>query len=876
VIDAAIVPPKRNGRNLQPPIQPAVRVGEDAAKRASNYSSAMENRGRAPDSPGFGMILRHYRITAGLSQEALAERARMSTQGISALERGYRRTPQRETLSLLASALALNDEQRQEFEATAARSVLLGRGASVTVGPWADGRSTALPLALTSFVGRETELDEIATLVREHRMVTLTGTGGIGKTQTALQVATTLRGAANIAVCFIGLASVSDPSFVVTAIASALRVQEVPNRPLLETLLAYLDNKALLLILDNCEHVITEGATAAATLLIGCPRVRILATSREPLRAAGEYCYRLPSLSLPSPEASRQLSVSDATGYGAIVLFTDRACAANHRFTLTDENAPIVAELCRHLDGIPLAIELAAARVSHLSLNALVQKLDDRFGVLTGGERTALPRQQMMRATIDWSYDLLAAPEQRVFERLSVFAGGCTLAAAAAVCGDEETAEAEVFNLLLSLVDKSLVVADLEGVEPRYRLLESFRQYAREKLTRSSERDAVARRHAIAYLEHATRVSQRLSEHDNASLMVQLQDELDNYRSALRWALTDRGDVLLGQRLAGQQRLWKNSPVEGRRWITVALELVDERTPTSVLANLSLAQATVAQRLTEYEAQLASSETAIAHYRVAGDKLRLGSAQSLAGQALICLGRMTEAKRVLEEALQRARELGHRRLVAYLLRLRGLASAFGGDFVDARGYVAEALAILEAMDYGHEVAWALDDLGEYEFLAGNADLALQHATDALAAFRTFNDALGVAGALDCMAIYLIPLARFGEAEQCVREALDLARDRQWEVKVASGLQILGAIAALRPHVDAERTTKTHARVARLFGFADAHFAATGSRRIPLMAWQYSRVLSVLRESLGVESLAKLMAEGAAMNEEQAVQAALTI
>ena len=530
-------------------------------------------------------------------------------------------------------------------------------------------------------------------------MVTLTGAGGIGKTQTALRVATALRGSANIAVCFIGLASISDPSFVIGAIASALRVQEVPNRPLLETLLAYLDNKALLLILDNCEHVITEAAIIATRLLIGCPRVRILATSREPMRAAGEYCYRLPSLSLPSPEASRQLSATDATVYGAIVLFTDRARAANHHFTLTDENAPIVADLCRRLDGIPLAIELAAARVSHLSLNVLVQKLDDRFGVLTGGERTALPRQQMMRTTIDWSYDLLAAPEQRVFERLSVFAGGCTLAAAAAVCGGEETAEVEVFNLLSSLVDKSLVVADLQGIEPRYRLLESFRQYAREKLASRSERDAVAHRHAIAYLEHVTRVSEGLSEHDDAFLRVQLQEELDNYRSALQWTLTDTGNVPLGQRLAGQLRgAWKNSPVEGRRWITLALEVVDERTPISLLANLNFAQATVAQYLTEYEAQLASSETAIAHYRVVGDDLEIGASTKSCGAC----ADMSWADDGGEENAGRSSPTRWRFGPSAAGRLPAASSRIwrarlGGDFVAARGYVAEALRILETL-----------------------------------------------------------------------------------------------------------------------------------------------------------------------------------
>ena len=836
----------------------------------------MEDEARGPGSSDFGNLLRHYRLAAELSQEVLAERARMSVNGISALERGYRRTPQRETLSLLAGALALSDEQREEFEAAAARSVLLGRGASVTVGPWADGPSTTLPLALTSFVGRETELDEIVALVREHRMVTLTGTGGIGKTQTALHAATTLAGLADLAVCFIGLAPMSDPSFVVTAIASALRLQEVPNRPLLETLLAYLKNKTLLLILDNCEHVITQAATVAATLLTGCARVRILATSREPLRAAGEYCYRLPSLSLPSPKASRQLSVSDAAGYGAIVLFTDRARAANHRFTLTDENAPIVAVLCRRLDGVPLAIELAAARVSHLSLNALVQKLDNRFGVLTGGDRTALPRQQMMRATIDWSYNLLAAPERRVFERLSVFAGGCTLAAAATVCGGEEAAEVEVFNLLSSLVDKSLVVADLEGIEPRYRLLESFRQYAREKLATRTERDAVAHRHAMAYLEHATRVSQRLNELDDTFLAVQLQEELDNYRSALQWTLTDRSDVLLGQRLAGQLLgVWGHSPVEGRRWITLALELVDERTPASVLAELSFAQATVAWLLSEYAPQLVSSETAIEHYRVVGDELGIARAQQREGQALMCLGRVAEAKIVLEEALQCARALSDRRLVAHLLVCLGYAGGLGGNLDAARSYVAEALLILEALGNKVSVAWTLDDLGEHEFLSGDAELALRHATDALATFRTFNDARGVAAVLGGMAIYLVSLARFDEAEECAREALELARDRQWEVKAASSLQHLAAIAAQRPQGEAERTSKARARAARILGFADARFRAIGSPRIALMEWQYGRVISALRESLGADAVARLMAEGAAMTEEQAVEAALS-
>jgi predicted ATPase/DNA-binding XRE family transcriptional regulator len=369
--------------------------------------------------------LRHYRLAARLSQEALAERARMSTQGISALERGYRRTPQRETLALLAGALMLSDEQRGEFEAAAARTVLLGRGASVTVGPWAAGATATLPLALTSFVGRETELDEIATLVHDHRLVTITGAGGVGKTQTALHVGTALSKAGDVPVCFVGLAPITDPSLVIAAIASALGVQQVPNRSLVDTLVTFLKGKTLLLIIDNCEHVITQAAMVAEALLGRCARLRILATSREPLRAAGEHSYRLPSLSFPSLEAGLGIRATEATAHAVIVLFTDRARAVDHRFTLTDENAPTVAEICRRLDGIPLAIELAAAHVNHLSLKAVTQKLNDRFWILTGGARSALPRQQTMRATIDWSFALLAPPNKYLRAGLpSSLAGG--------------------------------------------------------------------------------------------------------------------------------------------------------------------------------------------------------------------------------------------------------------------------------------------------------------------------------------------------------------------------------------------------------------------------------------------------------------------
>ena len=823
------------------------------------------------------MLLRHYRLAAGLSQEALAERARMSTNGIGALERGYRRTPQRETLALLVNALALSDEQRGELEAAATHSGSRRRlgGGPFPESPWPDTGVTNLPLSLTSFVGREVELDEVARLVREHRLVTLTGAGGIGKTQTALQVGTALSETGETAVCFVALAPVGDPALVVAAIASTLGVQEVPDRPLLETLIAYLKNKALLLILDNCEHVITEAAIVAGALLAGCPRFAILATSREPLRTAGEYTYRLPSLSVPTPEAARRLSAAEALSFGAIVLFNDRARAVDHRFTLTDQNASTVAGICRHLDGIPLAIELAAARVNMLPVAAIANRFDNRFIILTGGERTALPRQQTMRAAIDWSYDLLAAREQRMFERLSVFAGGCTLATANAVCAADDVAEADVIDLLSSLVDKSLLVADIDGVHPRYLLLESFREYAREKLAARGEVDAVARRHALACLELAEQLERACDTEPDVIWRALAQEELDNWRAALQWALTDRNDVVLGQALVGALHVvWAYfAPLEGQRYAASAFELADEQTPIHVLARLGYAEGIIAMQRRAYKVQLSSSERAIERYRATGDPLGIARTQDLAGQALVSLGRIAEAKTFLQEALTSARVLGNRRLIACVLRNFGYASAVEGDCDAARDYVAEAVPIYEALGARMGAALALEDLGEFEFRAGNVELAFQLATSALATFRTVNHQRFVASVLSSLAMYLIALGRYDDAQERAHEALDLAREQQQDVLVAWTLQHIGAIAALRPHVSTERARDAYRHAARILGFVDARLEAIGSARMYIYEQGYKRALAALAAAIGPDAVASHMAEGATMTEEQAVEEA---
>ena len=869
------MPQSSSRRNTQTP-QLIYTVGahqcEDAAYGGAKACSAMEEPVRAGDLPNFGVLLRRYRLAAGLSQEALADRARMSANGIGSLERGDRRTPQRETLSLLAGALALDERQREEFEASAARSALPRRlGGDSPVGPWAAAVISNLPIALTSFVGRDKELAEIAALVGDHRMVTLTGAGGVGKTQTALHVAAELDHTGDHVVCFVALAAIADPSLVVATAASALGVQQVPNRPLLESVASYLKNRSLLLILDNCEHVIAQAAAVADALLTDCARVRVLATSREPLRAAGEYAYRLPSLGLPSAEAALDMSAAEARSFGVIVLFSDRASASNHRFALVDENASVVAGICRRLDGIPLAVELAAARVNLLSVKEIAEKLDDRFRLLTGGARTALPRQQTMRATIDWSYDLLAASEQRVFDRLSVFANGCTLTAASAICVSEEIAENDVLDLLSSLVDKSLVVADFEGSQPRYRLLESFREYAREQLLKGGAREVFAHRHALAYLELAETMDRVFLYEPDDVLQAQAHEELDNWRAALQWTLTDRRDVALAQRLVGELcALWQQvAPTEGRRWLASTLELVDERTPMSILARLSYTDATIAMTLGEPEAALAASRTAITRYRVLADALGIALAEGREATALLSLDRDAEAKAVLEEALGLARSVANGWVAAWILRLFGIVASDEGDLVGARRYVEEALRYHESVGGKIDIAWAKKQLSGIEFDAGNMELALRYASGALAAFRTLNHSRGTADALLGVAFCLLSLTRYGEAETMGREALDVAREHRLDNVVDAALECLAIIPVLRPQ-GAERNRAAYTQAARILGFVDARSRARGAR---LKDERTLRGLGALREALGTDAVAELMSEGAALTEEQALDEA---
>ena len=388
-----------------------------------------------------------------------------------------------------------------------------------------------LPELVSSFVGRETEVIEVSKLIEASRLVTLTGAGGSGKTRLALQVAADALDDFADGVWLVELASLADPELVTSATASALGVREEPGRSLSETLVDAASDRHLLLVLDNCEHLLDATAALVDALVRSCPRLRVLATSREPLAIDGERAYRVPSLTLPGPD--QVLNPDGARSFDALHLFADRAVGHRADFVLDETNAATVASLCRKLDGMPLAIELATARLGSLSVADIEQRLDDRFGLLTRGARTALPRQQTLQGLIDWSYDLLNENEQTVLCQLSVFAGGWTLEAAEAVCSGEDLNAWEVSDILGSLVDKSLVQAEPMGSNLRYRLLETIRQYAAERLSERGEDDSVRKDHAEFFLELVEATAPHIRGFEQRMWLERLEAEHDNLREAV-------------------------------------------------------------------------------------------------------------------------------------------------------------------------------------------------------------------------------------------------------------------------------------------------------------------------------------------------------
>jgi predicted ATPase/DNA-binding SARP family transcriptional activator len=603
-----------------------------------------------------------------------------------------------------------------------------------------------LPAELTSFVGRERELDEVASRLRGARLLTLTGTGGSGKTRLALRVARTVAGDYPGGVWLVELAALADPPLVAKSLATALGVREEPG-PLIDTLERRLRSIQVLVVMDNCEHLVQACAELAHRLLTACEGVRILATSREPLNISGELIWPVPGLSLPD---TRTLPPLDQAGtYPAIRLFAERAAASQPGFMLSPGNAEAVTRLCQRLDGMPLAIELAAARVGVLSPHEILRRLDDRFALLTGGNRAALARQQTLRATVDWSHDLLGGSQRVLFRRLAVFAGRWSVTDAEQVCGGNELPAETVFEVLCQLVTKSLVVAEPPaGGSTRYRLLETVRDYAAQRLATAGEQETIRRRHLSHFLELAGRAHEQKTTSGSDTGLALLAAQQDNLRAALVFAAAADPQGLV-RLTAAMEQLWLAGNIaEGRRWLDEALTLAPRATPARARALLTAgwladvqqdhaqarklitdalalssrlhdqageARARLTLGLIEFTAEnpaqaIRHLERSLAMHQALGDRLGICRSRAYLGAAMMLIPASSDQSRTeLEPAAEMARQLKDGWCEGFALMFLGFAELDAAAQASAAAHLRRAL-LTEAI--GPLRAGALEGLAQ--------------------------------------------------------------------------------------------------------------------------------------------------------------------
>jgi predicted ATPase/DNA-binding CsgD family transcriptional regulator len=687
------------------------------------------------------------------------------------------------------------------------------------------GPLTNLPAAVSSFIGREAELAAVRALVAGSRLVTLTGAGGAGKTRLGLQVAADLADGTGDGVWFADLAPLGDPDLVAVTVADVLGVRQEPGRPVLDTLADAVGQQHLLVLLDNCEHVIGACAKLADALLRGCPGLALLATSREPLGIDGERVYRVPSMGIPADgDDAGAIRASEA-----VRLLADRAAAQGVPLAGDEPAAEVAGRICRRLDGIPLAIELAAARLRVMSAGELEARLDERFALLTGGSRAGLPRQQTLRAMVDWSWELLTGAERAVLARLSTFAGGFGLAAAEAVAAGPDVPAAEVLGHLGALVDKSLVqFGDTGAGLGRYRLLDTVRQYAAAQLDARgpAAADAARAAHRDYYLALAEAAAPQLAGPDQAAWLDRLDAELGNLRAAIAFSLT-QPDPEPGLRLAASLRVYwrvRGQVTEGAEALQALLHMPAAQEATLLRARALAAAANLLQQIGGYAIAEDYYQEALAIARAAGDDYLVADLLQIRAVILLRQGKPGAGLPLIESGLGLARRLGEPHLTGRLLSVRAYATNAEGDQAGAARDAAEALLLFRQAGNQVQIAAILGNLGYYELSTGNLAAARRHLAEAVdisralkarhsAVYETFN--LGLAEYLSDSP---------GVAEVLFAESLDLARRIGMKVQMAYALT--GLALAGRGGADPGWS-------ARLHGAADQALADLGHALEPL-------------------------------------------
>jgi non-specific serine/threonine protein kinase len=768
-----------------------------------------------------------------------------------------------------------------------------------------------LPVPLTRLIGREREVEAVVGCLGQARLVTLIGTGGVGKTRLAIAIAERLAKEYAHGVWFVELASLSDPGLVVQTVAKTLGVEDKPGRGLQEVLVEALGSRSLLLVLDNCEHLVEVCASLAESLLSACPQVQILATSRERLNVEGEHVWRVPSLMSPDPKAlpvaEKDLSAV-VMEYDAARLFVERATTQQAEFRLSGGNAVSVAAVCHRLDGIPLALELAAARVRVLSVDEIAAHLDDRFRLLVGGSRTAPSRQQTLRALLDWSYELLNAQERILLHRLSVFAGGWRLRAAEAICSGEGIEDREVLDLLTSLVDKSLVFVEEREGETRYRLLETVRQYAWERLEATGEAMVVRNRHLDFCLALAEEVEPYLHGPEQRTWLQSIESEHDNLRAALDWSQMQAELRHKGLRLAGALAwFWHlhNYLSEGRNRLEGLLgSLPPETTP--VRAKALQGAGRLAFYLSDYTAARSLLEQSITLWRELEDKQGVASALGYFAASFVLLGDAPEkARPLLEESVVLAREAGDRWVLATSLWIFGFVIQRGGDNRTAGPLFEESITLYREVGDLWGITAPLNYLGEVRQSQGDYTAAYALVEEGLDLVRQIGDKWRIAVFADTLGEIALAEGDYGRARPLFEESLQIVREAGNNRRIAYELKNLGHTARLVGELQAARLHYQESlalyqglnatpgianlldslarlasaegqtrRATQLFGASEA-LRETVQTPVPdHERADYERNVGIARATLGEEAFAAIWAEGRAMTVAQAIAYAL--
>ena len=725
-----------------------------------------------------------------------------------------------------------------------------------------------LPAPLTPLVGREQEIAAVCALLwrPEVRLVTLTGTGGVGKTRLALGVAAAVNADFADGICLVALAPLIDPGLVLSTIAQALGVQEQGSRPLLEGLQDHLREKQLLLLLDNFEQVVSA-APVVAELLVAAPRLRVLVTSRTSLHLSGEHEFVVPPLALPDlrnlPPPDRLLQ------YGAIRLFVARAQAAHSAFVMTGENATAIAAICQQVDGLPLAIELAAGRSKLFAPQALLSRLRNRLTLLVGGAQDLPLRQQTLRGTIAWSYDLLGQDEKALFRRLAVFVGGCTLEAAEAVCTAQGDLLIDVLEAVAALVDKSLLRQETQADgQPRLLMLETIREYALERLAASGEAEAVRRQHAIFFLRFSEEAEPKIRGAEHFLWRTRLEVEHDNLRAALRWTLESQ-EAEMGMQLAfSLVAFWRasNQDREGRNWCEQVLAQpgTSARTAARAMALLAAGAMTMFQGDLPQAQLLLEESIAIGREVGRAAKRTLALALALLAYGALLQGHLGAARELAEEGVRLFREVGEAWGTALALNHLGRATLELGDPVAARPLLEESAALFRAGNM-QRLALPLNTLGRVALRQGDDTGARAYCEEALAVAQATGDELFIAEALAQLGTVALHVGDSGQATALYQQSLTLIWTRGYRECIAEDLAGLAATANLLGQPE---------RAARLFGAVEALREVSGIRLSPLPRADYDRAVEGIRAHLDEATFAQAWEKGRAMPLEQAIAEAL--